>query len=29
VTALVAGDHALWIGTDEGIARLPLNEGQP
>jgi hypothetical protein len=29
VTALVAGDDALWIGTDEGIARLPLNEGKP
>lgn len=24
VTALVAGFGALWIGTDEGIARLPL-----
>ena len=29
VTALVADDHALWIGTDEGIARLPLHEGKP
>lgn len=29
VTALVAGDDALWIGTDEGIARLPLGEGKP
>jgi ligand-binding sensor domain-containing protein len=29
VTALVADDHALWIGTDEGIARLPLHEGNP
>lgn len=29
VTALLAADNALWIGTDEGIARLPLNEGTP
>ena len=28
VTALVAGENALWIGTDEGIARLPL-EAEP
>jgi hypothetical protein len=27
VTALVGGEGALWIGTDEGISRLPLEEG--
>jgi ligand-binding sensor domain-containing protein len=26
VTALAPGEGALWIGTDEGLARLPLND---
>ncbi|HSB60249.1 MAG TPA: hypothetical protein VLI67_00925, partial [Vicinamibacteria bacterium] len=28
VTALLAGEGALWIGTDEGVARLPLDQDQ-
>ncbi len=29
VTALAPGEGALWIGTDEGLARLPLNDEDP
>jgi ligand-binding sensor domain-containing protein len=28
VTALLAGPGALYVGTDEGVARLPLGEGK-
>jgi hypothetical protein len=29
VSALASGEGALWIGTDEGLARLPLNDEEP
>jgi len=29
VTALVTGEGALWIGTDEGVTRLPLSDEEP